>query len=91
MLLGCWRAPTVAPQLWESSALSKMPKGVYYFILAICTAVQIFLIVMAARSLTRFQVSVSVICMIILSIAATIWQAAKGKDIKNIEITSDLE
>ncbi len=91
MLLGCWRAPSVAPQLWESSALSKMPKGIYYFLLAICTAVQIFLIIMAARSLTRFQVSVSVICMIILSIAATIWQATKGKDIKNIEITSDLE
>ena len=59
-----------------------MPLAVYYIILAVCTAVQLYLIVTACISLAAWQVWVSIGLLVAMTIVALIWFAKKGKDVQ---------
>jgi APA family basic amino acid/polyamine antiporter len=80
-LFAAWNIPRKFPEYWKSGLFGRMPVPVFYFIMSICTLVQLALIVMAMVSLTPRQASVSIICMAVLSLVCVIWFACHGKKI----------
>lgn len=87
-LLAAWRIPAIFPEFWKTGLFRKMPMAVYYLILAVCTIVQLYLVVTACMSLAAWQVWVSVGLLVLMTIIALIWYAKKGKDVET-EINYD--
>jgi len=84
-LIAAWRIPSLFPELWKTGLFRKMPLAVYYIIVGICTAVQLYLVVTACMSLAAWQIWVSIGLLALMTIVALIWFAKKGKEV-NTEI-----
>jgi APA family basic amino acid/polyamine antiporter len=80
-LFAAWNIPRKFPEYWKSGLFGRMPVSVFYFIMSICTLVQLALIVMAIMTLTPRQVSVSAGCIVILSVICVIWFVSHRKKI----------
>jgi APA family basic amino acid/polyamine antiporter len=80
-LFAAWNIPRKFPEYWKSGLFGCMPVSGFYFIMSICTLVQLALIVMAMMTLTARQVSVSISCMVVLSVICGIWFGTHRKKI----------
>jgi APA family basic amino acid/polyamine antiporter len=80
-LFAAWNIPRKFPEYWKSGLFGRMSLPVFYFIMSVCTVVQLCLIVMAMMTLTPLQVSVSISCMTVLSVICLIWFGVNRKKI----------
>ena len=87
-LVAAWRIPSRFPEFWKTGLFGKMALPVYYLIMAVCTAVQLYLVVTACISLAAWQIWVSIGLLVVMTIVALVWYAKKGHE-ANTEIDID--